>query len=492
MREYNTSVIPNCLPLEERPIPAILLDYVRTHLPYGYSGAGNHFTCTTYHKAVYIIAESFEAPDGPELMLRWFCCRNTKRYGFEITEVMRQSPAEDLCYWRNMYFTTLSGWFTMYRAEDKKSRGGYYGYNYELFKKEYFNKWQPERLKQAPGIGGYWLNPEFVFTIPRYRFSGWQRKLPVIEYLQQYNANNGIEFFGKLGIMPTKALVSKAAKDGNFRRFLRDNAKDVSIYGSTITLHVYRNRSTTFPEAYEDINSKARASRHINQDVSEAKDLPKHFDRRRIWEYAKSAGPRSYNDYLNAVKYLGLDLNDTKVIFPNDFKRMHDLRINEAHARMAAEDAEKAAAFAKKFAEAAVDYAFANYAKPGDAYVVLIPVANAQLVDEGKALHHCVGKMGYDNKMIQHTSFIAFLRKADEIDKPFVTIEFNIEREKIVQIYGAHDKKPDESIVNWAHTWESAVQKIIKKARKAIGKAAAQGKKEKSIFEYIREQNLAA
>lgn len=483
---------PNAMPLDELPIPRVLEDWMRKHPPTNYGGGVFNCYSFTYPKAMIVVAETFEAPDGPDLMLRWFSFRNTKSKGFEITEVMRKSPAEDYAYHRNMYYRTLCGWQTVYRDEEKVTRGGYYGYNYTLWQKGWFNKWQPVPLKNAPGLSAYLINPEIVQTIPRYKYSGWTPKshLSVIQYLQQYNLNNGVEFFGKLGIMPTKGLIAKATKDGNFRRFLRDNAKQAATFGATVTLYAYKHKCA-LDDAYEEINSKARASRHINDGCREARDIPKDIDRRRIWDYAETVGSRSYNDYLAAVKYLQLDLADTKVIFPHDFKRMHDLRINEAHARRAAEDAEKAAAFAKKFAEAAVDYAFANYAKPGDAYVVLIPVANAQLVDEGKALHHCVGKMGYDNKMIQHTSFIAFLRKADEIDKPFVTIEFNIEREKIVQIYGEHDKKPDESIVNWAHTWESAVQKIIKKARKAIDKAAGSGKK-KTIFEYIREQKLAA
>lgn len=491
----NPTFAPNCMPLEELPIPVVLDLYLRTHMPFGYSGGGGklNYYNMNYTRTTVVVAQVFDAPDGPELMLRWFACRNTNKDGFEITEIMRKSPAEDYCYYRNMYYRTMCGWQYIYKDQEKRTRGGYYGYNYTLWEKGWFNKWRPEALKNAPGISAPWINPELVNLIPRYRFSGWKPKcgLPVIEYLQKYNANNGIEFFGKLGINPTKSLIAKATKDGNFRRFLRDHANDASIFGSTVTLYAYKHR-VPFEEAFEEINGKARAAKKVNNECWNAKAIPRNIDRRRIWEYASKVGPRSYNDYIAAVEYLQLDLTDTKVIFPNDFKRMHDLRINQMTSHKAKAEAKKAKEFAKKFAEAAGDYFFANYTPAGAAYCIVIPDDNAQLVAEGKALHHCVGKMGYDNKMIQHTSFIAFLRKADEIEKPFVTIEFGIESKRIVQIYGAHDKRPTEDVIEWAKVWEESVRKIIEQAKKAIGKAAAQGKKEKSIFEYIREHNLAA
>ena len=37
----------------------------------------------------------------------------------------------------------------------------------------------------------------------------------------------------------------------------------------------------------------------------------------------------SYRDYLNACQYLGLDMDEEKNRYPHDFKRWHDLRIDE-------------------------------------------------------------------------------------------------------------------------------------------------------------------
>lgn len=487
---FDQGFTPNAMPLDELPIPDILEEHMRTHLPPGYSGyKGSCYTSFYNRPAFFIVADTFEAPDGPELMLRWFSCQNTKSRGFELTEVMRESPSEDYAYHRNMYFLYMGGWRTVFRDQEKKSRNGYYGYGYTFWEKGWFNKWQPVPLKKAPGLFAYWINPDHVFTIPRYRYSGWNRTLPVIRYLQEYNLNPGIEFFGKLGIMPAKAIINKAKKDGNFRRFIRDNANHVATYGAQITLYVYKHR-VSFEDAYEEINGKARATRYINDNCGAAKDLP--FDRRRIHEYAQKVGSRSYNDYIVAVKYLQLDLTDTKVVFPRDFKRMHDLRINQAAALKGKRDAAAAAEYAKRFAAAAADYAFANYCKPGDAFIIAIPVAQKELVAEGDALKHCVGKMGYDNRMIAGESFIAFLRKVSEPEKPFVTIEFNLERMRISQIYGERDKKPEQAIIDFAESWSKKVAEIINKSRKIIEEEFKAGEqKHATIYEIIREKKMA-
>ena len=118
---------PNAITLDELPIPRVLTEWLNHHSPYQYcGGSGANCYSFTYPRAMLVVADTFEAPDGTDLMLRWFAFRNTKKRGFEITEVMRKSPAEDYCYHRNMYYRTLCGWQVMYRDEEKVSRGGYY------------------------------------------------------------------------------------------------------------------------------------------------------------------------------------------------------------------------------------------------------------------------------------------------------------------------------------------------------------------------------
>ena len=467
---YKASTAVRAMPLEELPVPRCLTEYLRTNLPYGYCGGAAtpyHNAMTVNHQRVYYcVAEAYEIPGQlPELMLRYFATRCTNKKGFEMVEVMRESPSEPWVYWRNMYFRQLCGWQNIYKAEDKVTKGGYYGYNYTLFRKEDFNKWQPELPKQKPGINARFINKDFVFTLDKYRYCGYKGGLNLITYLRKYNENHGVEFFGKLGIMPTKLLIGKAEKDGNFRRFLRDHAEEAGTFGSQVTLYAYKRRMD-FADAYYEINSKRWASRKLYDACSIAKKIPKTVSRVKLYEYASEVGFRNYADYLEACEYFRQDFNDTKVIFPKDFKRMHDLRTNQMAADKAEKDRKAKEDLAKNFKKAAAGFMFAGWKKDGEAYVIVIPVQRKDLEEEGKALNHCVGRMGYDVKMIKGLSFIAFLRKADAPETPFVTIEFGIEKNKILQIYGDHDSKPSNEVVQWAAKWEKKVQRHYRDQRR--------------------------
>ena len=233
-------------------------------------------------------------------------------------------------------------------------------------------------------------------------------------------------------------------------------------------------RPVRVQDAWDEINDKRYAARRLHEHSSVVKLIPKSHDRRKIYEYAQDVGLRNYADYLAAVNYLGLDLDDTKVIFPRQFKRMHDLRINQMAADKAEKDKQAKRKLDEAFEAAAVGYAFAAFSRDGDAYAIVMPVRRQDLTNEGNALNHCVGRMGYDLKMVKNQSFIAFLRKVSELEKPFVTIEFSLNSEKIVQIYGDHNTRPAEDVIAWSKKWEKYVQKRLhEKAKEKTAQLAA-------------------
>ena len=474
--------VPVAMPLCELPAPAILTEFLQNNMPFGYYCGGiigkYHNAMNINHtRAYWCVAESYEIPgEQPELMLRYFATRCTNKRGFEMVEVMRESPGEKYVYYRNMFYRHCCGWQNVYRCEEVKSRGGYYGYNYTLFEKDEFNVWRAEFSKYKPGISSYrFINPDFVTTLEKYRYSGFQQKNAsnMVTYLRMYNENHGIEFFGKLGIMPAKSLVTKATKDGNFRKYLRDNAQQCAKVSATAVLYAYK-KHVPIMDAWDEINDKRYAARRLHEHSSVVKLIPKSHDRRKIYEYAQDVGLRNYADYLAAVNYLGLDLDDTKVIFPRQFKRMHDLRINQMAADKAEKDKQAKRKLDEAFEAAAVGYAFAAFSRDGDAYAIVMPVRRQDLTNEGNALNHCVGRMGYDLKMVKNQSFIAFLRKVSELEKPFVTIEFSLNSEKIVQIYGDHNTRPAEDVIAWSKKWEKYVQKRLhEKAKEKTAQLAA-------------------
>ena len=99
----------------------------------------------------------------------------------------------------------------------------------------------------------------------------------------------------------------------------------------------------------------------------------------------------------------------------------------------------------EKFKKIALKYEFMQRNLKED-YCVIIAKSPYELIKEGNALHHCVGKMGYDTKFINEESLIFFIRNKNNPQIPFVTVEYSIKNKKILQCYANHNSKPEENV----------------------------------------------
>ena len=85
------------------------------------------------------------------------------------------------------------------------------------------------------------------------------------------------------------------------------------------------------------------------------------------------------------------------------------------------------------------------------------------MIREGTFLNHCVGKSGYEQKVIREESLIFFLRKAEQPDRPFVTVEYSIPEHKVLQSYGFENHLPDADAMNYINTvWLPYANKTLK------------------------------
>ncbi len=158
----------------------------------------------------------------------------------------------------------------------------------------------------------------------------------------------------------------------------------------------------------------------------------------------------SYRDYLNACLYLGLDMNEEKNRYPHDFKRWHDIRIDEYRSAKALKDEQERKEFYDKFAAVANKYLSLEYDKKS-VYMSIIAKNPSELITEGDALHHCVGRMNYDQKFAREESLIFFIRMKEKPEVPFVTIEYSPSKRRVLQCYGDHDTKPDDGVIEFVH-----------------------------------------
>lgn len=170
-----------------------------------------------------------------------------------------------------------------------------------------------------------------------------------------------------------------------------------------------------------------------------------------------------YFDYLAMRQTLGYNLENTVYQQPRDLEEAHNIMIAES----------TSAEVNKRLYEVSINYPNIkkNYRRLRNRYFyeddnfVIRPARSAEeIVMEGRTLHHCVGGNNYLSKHNTGESNILMLRFKDRDTEPYITVE--IKGEKIVQWYGAHDKKPDEKNMQ---TWLNAYTTRLKCERLGIG-----------------------
>lgn len=104
-----------------------------------------------------------------------------------------------------------------------------------------------------------------------------------------------------------------------------------------------------------------------------------------------------------------------------------------------------------------------------DGLMIRLPVNGDEIVAEGKALHHCVG--GYVERMANGKTAILFIRRIDEPDTPFFTLEWlngKVQQCKTLN-NGDYTKNAEVNafIDKWVKTVASKGGKKKKQAQKA-------------------------
>ena len=170
-----------------------------------------------------------------------------------------------------------------------------------------------------------------------------------------------------------------------------------------------------------------------------------------------------YLDYLNACNYLGLDMNENKNRFPHDFKHWHDIRIDEYATAKALKDEEERKELYAKFSNVAEKYLPLQYEKKNE-FITIIAKTPADLIREGEVLNHCVGRMNYDQKFIKEETLIFFIRCKELPDNPFVTLEFSLDKKKVLQCYAKGNTHPDQAVTQYINkVWLPYAKRTLKK-----------------------------
>lgn len=187
----------------------------------------------------------------------------------------------------------------------------------------------------------------------------------------------------------------------------------------------------------------------------------------RIEKYKKQTGYytegdtiRRYYDYLQMREELGYDMTNEVYLYPKNLKEKHDEMVAEKRARQdelyVSKKMQQFPDIAKKYKRFCEKYSYFS-----QGYIIRPAKDAAEIIMEGRILHHCVGGDNYLRKHNEGKTTILFIRKAESPNEPYYTVE--IKGKEIIQWYGIRDSKPDKEIIG---PWLEAYVEHLKNKKK--------------------------
>lgn len=382
---------------------------------------------------------------------------------FSITKVMVRYESNKRTKIKNMYYCDYGcskGWH--YFWYDSKSN---YKKDWDIWYT--CSPYLEEKIYSAKVI-----NPEIIADDESLKYCFWNQDVDFINYIKVYRKHPEAEMLMKLKFyrMVFDENTYKYLSDNHFKKWLFAHKDEITSTTSfTYCKNAYK-RNVSVESYTGSLIDRICIGRQLsNMNKNAYKLALKYIDQEHLNSYLKEqkVDPASYGDYIQAVEYLKLDLSDTKVLKPKNFWEMHHLYIPqyEEHKREIEHKAneKKYRSISEKMKETAKKIMFVE--QQSKDFTTILAKSKADLIDEGEALHHCVGRMYYDEKQASGTTAIVFLRKTNDINKPFVTIELDLKSFEVLQCYAEHDSKPDEQVMNYVNLWKDNI-KLLRKVKK--------------------------
>lgn len=384
-----------------------------------------------------------------ELVKITVACKNYANQWF-CKQVAVHGVHSDECLVRDMEYTIMG-----YSV-------GWYDHVLSSFRKRYEDgKWYPAADKYYDPIAGV-VNKKYALKFDEFKYSAVDKYpyIDVLKYLRVYEQYPQAEYFIKTGLShlaTNKTLLKKAGKDKNFRKWLVRNARllrneygNYPYFSAKLILSAYKENTPLLVQQMLELQQQ-----ELQREYCYIHTISKVIPEAEIGTFLQyiqkqNTNINSYADYLKACEYLGLDMSLPKNRYPHDFRRWHDIRIDEYRTAKALRDAEERKELYAKFAEIAEKYLPLQRSKE-DTFVVVIARSPQDLIREGTTLHHCVGSMNYDQRFISEENLIFFVRDKQNPDVPFVTLEYSLSQKKVLQCYGENDRKPADNVLEFVH-----------------------------------------
>lgn len=388
-----------------------------------------------------------------KIIERVFAVRLNRKCKPEYQEVIRRVEGNSLILDRNMYIT----WMTGSKVVWKDSRPSEWYFN----KEKCFNKW----FIDGKNNFNVWIK-EYLFTNedltkldPSLKYCFWNKQC-IIDYVTIYRKYPELEILSKLGLnrVMYNTAVLKKLKDKNFKKFVCMFGGDGNTTGKDI-LYAYRHNLKL-----DDLYKHQQLTKRVTEVLKSYKEI----DREKLYKYFNRffelnkihINVESYKDMLKAEQYFHLDLTLDKNAFPHDFQKWHDHYTKQMKISQNVSIDKRIAKRAKMYKKLEMEI---------EGIKLILPHSTEEFINEGEKLHHCVGRMEYNKKMADGKSLILFVRKIEDITKPYVTMEYDPKTKKIKQMYGDHDSVPEESVTDIINNhWLPKVSKMRFVQKKAL------------------------
>lgn len=189
---------------------------------------------------------------------------------------------------------------------------------------------------------------------------------------------------------------------------------------------------------YQDINKIPKAAK---------------MNRFQNWFLKNKINFSYYVDYIGMLNELDIPIDTDNLIMPKDLVKAHDNAVKLLIQHKSEIEQRK---FEKRLKS------LARYERVIGDFHFRAPITSGELIQEGKALSHCVGSARYTKDHASGKATIIFIRKKSEPEKSFYTMEYQSGR--IIQIRGKHNQSAPENVRQAADEWLLEINKNIKHA----------------------------
>lgn len=154
-----------------------------------------------------------------------------------------------------------------------------------------------------------------------------------------------------------------------------------------------------------------------------------------------------WKDYLVAAKQIGADMTDKRVKYPAALRTEHDKTVYKKSIIDNADYEETFKRVTKEYGE--------KFSDKGSKFLITYPKTLSDLFEEGRELNHCVGT--YGDAIKNGNSIILFVRKTEEPETPYFTLEVNPNYMAVTQFYGYSDRPPhrlkEKELISYIKDW---------------------------------------